>query len=223
MEGKWTKIGVVATVIGVAVAILGLAFTAAAIYVSIYASPDPTGEVKNLRDDIKRIDQERLDKEQREKEEQRARELEQEARARKEKEEQRARDFEKEIATLKDQHEYFTVSLRNECSEPLMVVVHYRALNNMWVTEGWWEVEPQRLVQTGVATGNRVVYFYALSDSHTWDGSDENDAIERLIVRNKFLRIGNESLEGKDLEEVQLFKKHLGYEDELEPVTFTCK
>lgn len=213
MEGKWTKLGVVATVVG-------LGFGAVTIYKN---PPDPTEEVRGLRDDIKRINQERADKEQKEREEQRVRDLERAERERKEKEAQRIRDFEKEIARLKGEIDYQTVSLRNDCDETIVVVVHYRALNNLWVTQGWWKVEPDELVRTGIATTNPIVYFYAKSDSYTWNGDDKEGALPKPVVSDGFMRIGTDYLEGKNLREVNLFKKHLGDEDEFKPMSFTCE
>jgi len=113
------------------------------------------------------------------------------------------------------------VSLHNQCSESITVVIHYKALNNMWVTEGWWKVEPGKILRTDVVTRNRIVYFYAKSDSFTWDGDDEEGTIEKTVISNKFTRIGSDSIEGENLREVSLFKEDLG-EDPSDPVIFTC-
>src|SRR5688500_2156914 len=83
---------------------------------------------------------------------------------------------------------YDRVFLRNNCSAPIQVAMYYRALDDSWVTRGWWSVAPGETRQTDVATRNQLLYFYAESGEikWTWDGAGHAEWLERMFTDAKF-------------------------------------
>ena len=61
----------------------------------------------------------------------------------------------------------FQVTLKNDCNEKINVAIYYKDLNEDWVTQGWWTVDPYSEVLTTAKSWNSIMYFYAYSDG--WD------------------------------------------------------
>jgi len=61
--------------------------------------------------------------------------------------------------------QYHRSSLRNTCRYAMAVALHYRDLDDSFVTRGWWEVAPGADVLTDAMTRERVFYVYAENQS----------------------------------------------------------
>lgn len=67
---------------------------------------------------------------------------------------------------------YFRLHYKNKCYKTIWTALHYRDLNNNWVTNGWWKLTNGQ--EAFVAkTRNRIYYIHAQSEdrSHTWTGN----------------------------------------------------
>lgn len=67
----------------------------------------------------------------------------------------------------------------NNCSRPVKIAVHYRDVNNKWITDGWWRFSPgeKKFLSSDkvrLVSNNRLFYFYAETidsgNSLTWKG-----------------------------------------------------
>lgn len=81
------------------------------------------------------------------------------------------------------------LNIKNKCNRNIWVAIHYKNLNDVWTTEGWWNLDPGE--ENYVAdTRNRIYYVYAESDDTQsnrlyWAGEDIY-----LTVRNSDKRYG---------------------------------
>jgi len=68
-----------------------------------------------------------------------------------------------------------SVKVRNETSHKLNVAVHYKDLEENWVTKGWFIFEPGVELLLPVETLNRCIYFYAfdVTGKNEWCGDGD--------------------------------------------------
>lgn len=123
-----------------------------------------------------------------------------------------------------ERREFDRVHLRNACSARLHVVVYYRALDERWVTRGWWNVEPGQTVETDVATRNTPLYFYAESPTirWTWSGSGSADAVELPIAEERFDQLAGERWVYPESRTVAFYPRATGDEWVEHVETFEC-
>lgn len=107
---------------------------------------------------------------------------------------------------------YDTLALRNRCSEPLDVAISYRALDDRWVTRGWWTVKPGERVDTDGMTRNAVVYFYAENDPKGWhlDGKGKPDSLDLEVVDSKFDHVHDERFVYPGARTVSFYARNTG-------------
>jgi Protein of unknown function (DUF1036) len=78
----------------------------------------------------------------------------------------------------------YYLKFTNNCSRHVQIAIHYRDVNNKWITDGWWKFSPgdKKVLTSGnspLVSNNRIFYFYAEtidgSNSLIWKG--ENYAV----------------------------------------------
>lgn len=69
---------------------------------------------------------------------------------------------------------------KNECSEPIELLIRYKQLDGTWVTEGWWNFSPNERAyltnsESRIRFDNSEIYYYAQipSESYAWQGTEE--------------------------------------------------
>jgi hypothetical protein len=87
-----------------------------------------------------------------------------------------------------DRREYDQILLENTCGHVIAVALHYRDLDEAWVTRGWWMVQPGETVETDAYSRNAYLYFFAENGAvgRKWDGEGEEGALALDIVDEKF-------------------------------------
>lgn len=112
--------------------------------------------------------------------------------------------------------------VKNECKETIRVAFYYLDWENVWTTDGWWEIEPNEKIKPAIKTNNSIIYFYATSASYTWGGVGEEGAIDRYITKSTFWIHGQEDklLDFQDRKLVTFGKKMI-YENQI-IINFTC-
>jgi hypothetical protein len=98
--------------------------------------------------------------------------------------------------------QYWAIRLKNSCDKEVSVVLHYMALDDQWVTTGWWTMSPNSTAQPNdLDTRNPFLYYYAESGTLIWDGTNtgESGAIRREIgdLREAFYHIQEEFFPGR--------------------------
>lgn len=76
--------------------------------------------------------------------------------------------------------------VRNTCSEGIAVALHYRNTDNVWRTQGWWNIQPGQTMDTGVHSFNSVFYIYASNPHFIWDGRDSDGSLDESVVNDAF-------------------------------------
>jgi uncharacterized membrane protein len=122
------------------------------------------------------------------------------------------------IALLAKEHtvdgkpEYDTIALHNECSFNVAVALHYRDLDDQWVTRGWWTIEPGKTVETDAMTRNSVLFFYAENEAEgwRWDGEGQAEAIELPVVNAKFDHLTTEAFPHPEPTRVRFYERRTG-------------
>jgi uncharacterized membrane protein len=104
---------------------------------------------------------------------------------------------------------YDRVVFTNDCSKAVNVAVHYRDLDDVWVTRGWWTVDPGETTVTDVKTRNALVYFFARNrdEDLSWNGEGEEGAARKPVSPRKFYLIQGDDFEYPDQEEVTFFRR----------------
>ncbi len=79
---------------------------------------------------------------------------------------------ERVINNLKDNSKFLRVKLKNTSTNTIKVAVKYRDLQNQWIIEGWWIVNPYSECLTNMKTTNGIMYYYAESTNKQkrWSG-----------------------------------------------------
>jgi len=80
------------------------------------------------------------------------------------------------------------IVVKNECSTRLRVAVHHLDLDDNWVTNGWYSVEPgvERAI---MPTTNPVFYFTAEAIGRVWNGDDKHVTVRDDPVPYGFRRV----------------------------------
>ncbi len=76
----------------------------------------------------------------------------------------------------------------NQCYLPISIAVRMRNLDNVWVTRGWGNVQPNQQRRFRLATTNAFIYYYAMSNPRrfTWHGRGRQGARMNWIVTRSF-------------------------------------
>ncbi len=84
---------------------------------------------------------------------------------------------------------FYTLQFKNDCDEQVRACVCYKDVTGHWITKGWYAVGPKQTISTECRTRNRIAYYFARSDSHTWGGDNTDDGMQLQTSRNKFIFI----------------------------------
>jgi uncharacterized membrane protein len=89
---------------------------------------------------------------------------------------------------------YHRLRLRNTCRYTVAVALHYRDLDESWVTRGWWELAPGASTTTDAMTREAVFYLYAENQAvgRTWEGKAEKGALSLTISDERFDQLEGE-------------------------------
>ncbi len=122
------------------------------------------------------------------------------------------------------ERKYDKLLFENLCDIPVHVAVHYKDLDEIWITRGWWSVEPGKIVSSDALTRNTPVYLYAenISAGRTWDGTGKPDSVSFTISDSRFDHLKGENFVFDNPREVSFYRRETGkvWTDHKE--TFEC-
>jgi uncharacterized membrane protein len=109
-------------------------------------------------------------------------------------------------------HAYDTIALVNRCRFVVSVAVHYRDLDDRWITRGWWNVDPGVTVETDAMTRNAVLYFFAenQAEGRSWTGEGLDDSTMESVVDSRFDHLDGDRWAYDEAREVSFFRRHSG-------------
>lgn len=109
---------------------------------------------------------------------------------------------------------YDTISLENRCPFTVSVAIHYRDLDDRWITRGWWNLDPGATVETDAKTRNSVLYFFAENQSvgKTFGGDDREDALTQPVVDSRFDHLEGDRWAYEEPRRVSFFRRETGEE-----------
>lgn len=123
-----------------------------------------------------------------------------------------------------ERREYHRLRLRNACRYTIAVALHYRDMDESWVTRGWWEIQPGATTTTDAMTRESAYYLYAENQAvgRTWDGRGTEGALELAIGDEKFDQLEGEGALFRAPRTVSFARRETGpqWGDALE--TFEC-
>lgn len=129
--------------------------------------------------------------------------------------------LEREFAPRQGAPQNATVYLKNTCDEEISVSMVHKDEPEAWVTQGWWNVEPNGAIDTQVDRKGGNVYIYAKSRSHTWNGVEQKDSVSRYIVDNGHLIPDGKRLGDAERYLASYFKVEFDAADK-SLITFSC-
>jgi uncharacterized membrane protein len=93
-----------------------------------------------------------------------------------------------------ERRQYHRLRLRNTCRYAIAVALHYRDLDESWVTRGWWEVAPGGSTTTDAMTHDAVFYLYAENQAvgRTWEGKGTDGALSLTVSDERFDQLDGE-------------------------------
>jgi len=77
------------------------------------------------------------------------------------------------------------IQIYNQCREPISVSITYWN-DDMWITQGWWLVQPLSRINTGLQTNLKDIYTYAYSTSYIWKAKT-GSGFERPITNQSYI------------------------------------
>lgn len=119
---------------------------------------------------------------------------------------------------------YDTIALTNRCRFLVSAALHYKDLDDRWITRGWWNLEPGATVETDAMTRNSVLYFFAenRSEGRIWTGDGRDDSLTLSVVDTRFDHLDEERWVYDPPREVSFYRRDTG-EDWVDHVeTFDC-
>jgi len=81
--------------------------------------------------------------------------------------------YDKPIRKTPPLQSYDKIYIHNKCHKPIYVAICYKDLESQWVTDGWFNIAPDKK-EWVVKTKNPIYYYYAKSHDGTfrWDGDE---------------------------------------------------
>jgi hypothetical protein len=202
MEGIWTKLGVVVGILGTAVAVWSVARD---------GDSSATEELRRIRVQQEEMRREQTERERRALEDEMAKAIAERTRL---------------TTALKRQYgdNVYSITLVNNCKHTLSAAISYKALDDQWVTEGWWNLKPGERKTTGRISRNSWLYFYAENSAQKleWNGNNKADKTEEMVVDERFIRVGEGPLRGTNPKRVVFFGKNAGAEFREYVQAFAC-
>jgi uncharacterized membrane protein len=123
-----------------------------------------------------------------------------------------------------ERRQYHKLRLRNTCRYLVAVALHYRDLDESWVTRGWWEVAPGASLTADAMTREAVFYLYAENQSvgRVWDGKGSEGPVSLEISDDKFDQLQGEPFVFRAPRTVSFAKRSAGPEWTDPVETFEC-
>ena len=111
-----------------------------------------------------------------------------------------------------DARKYDRILFENLCRIPLHAALHYKDLDETWVTRGWWKIEPGETVTTDAMTRNTPIYLYAenLSEERVFDGTGREDSVSFSVSNARFDHLEGDRFVYADPREVSFFRRDTG-------------
>ena len=66
-----------------------------------------------------------------------------------------------------DQYQLF---FKNKCTSIISLLLHYKNIDQEWITMGWYNIDPNKEVYLG-STENGIYYYYAENKTGKWEGN----------------------------------------------------
>lgn len=138
-------------------------------------------------------------------------------------------DFKAAIERIKPKHfvngkaAFHEIAFINPCDFTISVALRYKAINDRWVTQGWWVVESGQTRTTSAVTRNSILYFYASGGGRIWEGK-KGERASRPIVSLPFIQVEDAPLEAEGRRDVVFMQMQFA-RDESGPysVEFSCQ
>jgi|CXWL01.1.fsa_nt_gi uncharacterized membrane protein len=108
--------------------------------------------------------------------------------------------------------EYDTIALRNTCDVEVAVALYYRAIDETWVSRGWWTVPAGETVVTDAITRNDPIYFFAENQAAgwLWDGTGREGSVELSVVDEKFDHLADDRFVYANPRRVSFYRRATG-------------
>ena len=134
------------------------------------------------------------------------------------------------ISTISERYEkdgkrkYDKILFENLCKIPIWVALHYKDLDDTWISRGWWKVQPGKTVTTDAMTRNTPIYIYAENTSakRTWDGTGKQGSVSYTISNARFDHIKGERFVFDKPREASFFRRETGKAWTDHKETFEC-
>ncbi|MBD2179348.1 DUF1036 domain-containing protein [Pseudanabaena sp. FACHB-1998] len=88
-----------------------------------------------------------------------------------------------------------TITFKNSCSRRLQLAVHFKNMQNQWVTKAWYSFAPNESAElSGVSTNNRYFYYYAETTDRSnikWTGNGTSVTIGGRVYNMKEVNTGS--------------------------------
>lgn len=77
------------------------------------------------------------------------------------------------VKPLTNNPSFINIQYTNKCDEPLNLAINYKNLNDDWVTDGWWTLQPGESANVA-NTKNNIFYYYGVTqdNDYVWEGTD---------------------------------------------------
>lgn len=123
-----------------------------------------------------------------------------------------------------DVRAYDTIALTNRCRFVVSAALHYKDLDDRWITRGWWNLDPGATVETDAKTRNSVLYFFAenQAEGKSFDGDGQDDSLTLSVVDSRFDHVDDDRWAYGEPRKVAFFRRQTG-EDWVDHVeSFDC-
>ena len=108
-----------------------------------------------------------------------------------------------------------TLKIRNDCQAgPIFAAITFALPErkgadgkDIWVTQGWFKVDPGQTADTEAASFVGRFYIYAEGAGLTWQGEGKPGAVVQGVVNNAFARYGTDAALGDNKRAVSFFLK----------------
>lgn len=134
------------------------------------------------------------------------------------------------IAVIAQRHEvggtraYDTITLANRCGFMVSAALHYKDLDDRWISRGWWNLDPGATVETDAMTRNSALYFFAenRAEGRSWTGDGRDDSLTESVVDSRFDHLDGDRWAYEEAREVSFFHRDTGEEWVEHVETFDC-
>ena len=123
-------------------------------------------------------------------------------------------EWRKKIDSLKtSKMEVYNISVLNQCTDTTYIAIHYKALDGLWVTEGWWPIG-NKLKNLPLSTVDNEIYFHVTDNS--W--LNQGELKELQVSPDDFFHLEKFDLYSDEKRKVSF----MGYNLEQGPLKVRC-